>query len=613
MRRQTSRSFVYRILAMRGLILLLVLVLFAAFLWRLYLKARSEALRHATQRQELLAGQTYRGIEAYYEGIIKDLSWIQVNREPATTQPAAADALSQVVMQYLEAGRTPLAAKLIAQQLGDRVSALFEYGFGSARPNGIGVVIPILPEGSKLRSADLPRDTRTWLRNLRDTGVSPVINLGGQSVSLVATPIGAAGRRLLVAAIPGRKIEANFLPLTDRTGVAAALLDGKGALITASSSEIQGINPPHFRDPAIGDMWAEYSRDHHILTKHFESPVEIAGLPAQPRMVTFAPIKVAGETWALLIVSPLTDIDASLAPMIREALVWAAIVVPTIMLIIIWTAVQLVRQAAKVQRLENEMITRELTQAREVQLQWLPQCDTSPTPGLELAAINDPAGHISGDFYNWFELSDGRQAVLIGDVTGHGMAAAFLMATTQLLVRNALLRLGDPGEAMEEVNRLLTLQVFHGQFVTMLILVLDMEQGKMDVACAGHPIPLVVHDGTVRPMDIEPQLVLGVEKAVQYPTRRLVLSPASQILLYTDGVVDAASTAGERFGRQRLTTVVNGKFAGASEMASAVATAVRQFAGPERSDDLTLVAVRVGELATPALPRVTPLTLPART
>src|ERR1700683_2554001 len=129
MRRQTSRSFVYRILAMRGLILLLVLVLFAAFLWRLYLKARSEALRHATQRQELLAGQTYRGIEAYYEGIIKDLSWIQVNREPATTQPAAADALSQVVMQYLEAGRTPLAAKLIAQQLGDRVPALFEYGF----------------------------------------------------------------------------------------------------------------------------------------------------------------------------------------------------------------------------------------------------------------------------------------------------------------------------------------------------------------------------------------------------------------------------------------------------------------------------------------------------
>ena len=97
------------------------------------------------------------------------------------------------------------------------------------------------------------------------------------------------------------------------------------------------------------------------------------------------------------------------------------------------------------------MLQREVSQAREIQLAWLPGAG-SKVRAFDIAAANTPASQISGDFYNWFELPDGRVVVNIGDVTGHGIAAAFLMATTQLLVRTTMLRVGDPGRCLEEVN-----------------------------------------------------------------------------------------------------------------------------------------------------------------
>src|SRR5205814_3971727 len=149
-------------------------------------------------------------------------------------------------------------------------------------------------------------------------------------------------------------------------------------------------------------------------------------------------------------------------------------------------------------------------QAREIQLNWLPEQPCSMQL-LDLAAINTPASHVSGDFYNWFELPDGRVVVTIGDVTGHGMAAAFLMATPQLLVRTTMPRLNDPGLCLEEVNRQLCTMVFSGQFVTMLLLVLDLEHNQIEVATAGHPPPLVGEGEAFRELRVDPQLVLGIE------------------------------------------------------------------------------------------------------
>jgi sigma-B regulation protein RsbU (phosphoserine phosphatase) len=245
------------------------------------------------------------------------------------------------------------------------------------------------------------------------------------------------------------------------------------------------------------------------------------------------------------------------------------------------------------ERVRHEVLTRELNQAREIQLAWLP--DRQPvSDAVDIAAINSPASHISGDFYNWFDLPDGRLVVTVGDVTGHGMAAAFLMATTQLLVRNTMVRLGDPGRCLEEVNRQLCVQVFNGQFVTMVVLILDLARGSMQVATAGHPAPLIADGESFQPLPIEPQLVLGVDRDSQYVTENYELAPQASILLYTDGVVECPDSRYHRFGDERLRRTLYGRYDNARQMLDQVVAAVDNFRGSnELDDDLTMVAVQL--------------------
>jgi sigma-B regulation protein RsbU (phosphoserine phosphatase) len=239
------------------------------------------------------------------------------------------------------------------------------------------------------------------------------------------------------------------------------------------------------------------------------------------------------------------------------------------------------------------MLTRELDQARLIQLAWLPQKPLARWE-IDVAAVNRPANHISGDFYNWFDLPDGRTAVVIGDVTGHGMSAAFLMATAQLLVRNTLPVVRDPGRCLEEVNRQLCVQVFNGQFVTMQILVFDPEARTAEIATAGHPAPLLCGPGgCFEPVALEPQLVLGVEPDAVIPTETFRLPPDATLLLYTDGVTDLESADGRRLYLTGLREQVGGGGGSASDLVDGLMTTLDQYRGArDIGDDLTVVVVR---------------------
>jgi sigma-B regulation protein RsbU (phosphoserine phosphatase) len=242
--------------------------------------------------------------------------------------------------------------------------------------------------------------------------------------------------------------------------------------------------------------------------------------------------------------------------------------------------------------MQHDLLSKEVSQAREIQLNWLP--GRHKVGALDIAAVNQPANHISGDFYNWFNLPDGRQAVIIGDVTGHGMAAAFLMATTQLLVRTTMSRITDPGRCMEEVNRQLCTQVFRGQFVTMLILILDVERGIAEVATAGHHPPMVSDGLEFKSVKLASQLVLAVDSSERYSTETFKLANQAHILLYTDGLLDVQNPAGDRFGAAGLSSVLARQFENAQSMIDAIVEAVKEFRGPrELEDDLTLVAIQL--------------------
>ena len=273
------------------------------------------------------------------------------------------------------------------------------------------------------------------------------------------------------------------------------------------------------------------------------------------------PLPVLGKRWTVLISSPTSETDAVIRPIFNSAILWAGFFALCVAALLGSTSFFMIRGRMKYERARHELLSREIEQARQIQLAWLPDLKNVPA-GLQISAVNLPASHISGDFYNWFELSSaapagppmtespqggkGRVAIVIGDVTGHGMAAAFLMATTQLLVRTTLSQYQDPGRCLAAVNQQLCTQGFRGQFVTMIILVLDRESGTMAVATAGHPAPLVAREGRFEPLAMEPQLVLGVDPDERYQTRRFQMEPGGSLLLYTDGVVETEQAGGVR-------------------------------------------------------------------
>ena len=210
------------------MLLAVVLTLVVKASAEIYRSTREEAVRDAKVRQELLSDQTCRGIETYYAGIINDLGWIQKRQDVAGRD--AIEGLTPRDTRVLESGRRPMAAGLIAEQLGDRVSALFSY---DKRNGG---VVPILPEKSDLNASRLPPAMHEWLRGVNETDVSRFMKLDDQGVSLVAAPFGPHDDRLLVAVVPGKQIESKFLPLlNDQNSASATLVDAHMEVITSSN------------------------------------------------------------------------------------------------------------------------------------------------------------------------------------------------------------------------------------------------------------------------------------------------------------------------------------------------------------------------------------------
>jgi hypothetical protein len=183
-------------------------------------------------------------------------------------------------------------------------------------------------------------------------------------------------------------------------------------------------------------------------TMMLDKSVTLERRPAEVRDHLCPPDQAARKTWWLYIATATSEVDGVLWKMYWRAIIWAGVAIVGMTALLVSTSIVLIRGRVRMERLRHEMLRKELDQARDIQLAWLPEQGISAhAQTIDLAAVNVPASHISGDFYNWFDLDDGRTVVVIGDVTGHGMAAAFLMATTQLLVRTTMPRVGDPENA----------------------------------------------------------------------------------------------------------------------------------------------------------------------
>lgn len=597
---QSLRHFARRILLVHLALLLVLLgvVFFAS--WGVYRSARDQAFEQAERQQSLLANQTASGLKGYYDSIFSDLELLK------PINPDDEDTEDRIPVDETGMSQARNVSPLLAMQLNGRVAHLFRVDKGGKydiRPYGKQATIPTVPE--------LVERNHAWIDALDRPAISPLEQFDDRqndlvrSFTLIGIPVRLPVRKsyVLVASVSARATARRFFEDVNRTSDSAAfLIDDSRTIIAASNANLIGTRVGDTADPQLKLALANLDTRGDDGTEQLNRAFAIGSQKFAPAMLTAQPVAVLDKHWTVLISSPLSGVDTVVRRLFGRALFWALFVAFSMTAILVSTAVQLIRNRARMERERHQLLEKELKQAREIQLAWLPQkrarCEV-----LDIATVNHPASRISGDFYNWFELSDGRTAVVIGDVTGHGMAAAFLMATTQLLVRNTMPQVQDPGRCLEEINRQLCTQVFNGQFVTLQIVVFDPRNDRVDVGTAGHPPPLIGDAEGFRPLTLEPNLVLGVERDSTYATESFELSPLSTLLLYTDGVLDAESPSGERFGLDRFRHSADGHFESAQALVDAVLTTIDAFRLRRPiSDDLTLVAVQLqpGEVSHPA-------------
>ncbi|HEY3037697.1 MAG TPA: SpoIIE family protein phosphatase [Pyrinomonadaceae bacterium] len=244
-------------------------------------------------------------------------------------------------------------------------------------------------------------------------------------------------------------------------------------------------------------------------------------------------------------------------------------------------------------RFQQERMERELQLAMEIQQRFQP---TAPplVPGYELQGISFPCYEIGGDYYDFIQREDGRLVIALGDVSGKGTAAAILMSSLHASIHAQTGSHDTLVETISAVNRYLADNIPSNRFVTLFYAELDPGSGALSFLNAGHNPPLIVHAaGTVEQL-ASGGLPLGIKADADYREGRTHLQMGDVLVIYSDGVTEAASPSGEEFGPTRLYEVVSRNVdASAAGIRDRIESALTKFSqGTQAADDITLVIVK---------------------
>ena len=244
-------------------------------------------------------------------------------------------------------------------------------------------------------------------------------------------------------------------------------------------------------------------------------------------------------------------------------------------------------------RFQQERLKRELQLAMEIQQRFQPT--TSPqVPGYEFQGISFPCYEIGGDYYDFIPRADGRLVIALGDVSGKGTAAALLMSSLHAAIHAQTGSHDTLVETISAVNNYLADNIPPNRFVTLFYAELDPESGAVSFLNAGHNPPLIVHAaGTVEQLAAG-GLPLGIRRNAEYREGRTQLQLGDVLVIYSDGVTEAASPSGEEFGPTRLYEVVQRNVdASAAGIRDRIESALTKFSqGTQAADDITLVIVK---------------------
>ena len=245
-----------------------------------------------------------------------------------------------------------------------------------------------------------------------------------------------------------------------------------------------------------------------------------------------------------------------------------------------------------------ESLKGDLAIASEIQQAILPRV-FPPFPDIaskiDIAASMTPAKDVGGDFYDLFRIDDNRVGFVIADVSGKGIPAAIFMAVSRTLIRATGIRGGSPADCITYSNRLLAQESVDCMFVTVFYGIIDVNTGAVTYCNAGHNPPYILkHKGDISPLPMSTDPMAGAIDGITYHEGTLKLEKGDALVMFTDGVTEAMSTANEEFGEQRLEdTLEDVAMHNCQQMVEAIKADVAAFAGEaEQSDDITVLALK---------------------
>jgi len=242
---------------------------------------------------------------------------------------------------------------------------------------------------------------------------------------------------------------------------------------------------------------------------------------------------------------------------------------------------------------ERKVFEEELRIARQIQMKMLPG-QPPVIPGFGLFGVAVPSRQVGGDYYDFIVVDNRWLVVVVADVSGKGIPASLLTATLQATVRTGADAQTDPIRMLTRLNGLIYQNTSAAEFATAFYGVVDLEKGTMRYANAGHEFPFVVAAGRAVQLE-ESGMVLGCIADFAYQEHEVAMPADSALVIFTDGVTDSESRAGENYGSDRLRRLLESDGnVSARDLCRRVIEDVRAFGDGENQDDLTLVVLTRG-------------------
>ena len=276
---------------------------------------------------------------------------------------------------------------------------------------------------------------------------------------------------------------------------------------------------------------------------------------------------------------------------------FTAALVLTLTLMSIWSRTKVTRAsenlkgAFKVIKSHNDKLAQDLRIGQKVQMDMLP--DPIEGEGFNLEAFLKPAQSVSGDFYDFSLLHDGKVYFCVGDVSGKGIPASLFMSVTKSLLNKILDQTHQTKDIITRVNRELSLNNESNMFVTLIIGIMDLETEKLLITNAGHNLPFIKkQSGEMVCLDEIQGPLVGTFEGMEFEQKTIEIDKGDIVLFYTDGVTEAQNIRDEFYEDDRLEELLKqNEFETASDMTNTVFRSVLRFIGrADQFDDITILA-----------------------